>query len=490
MGYDAGMSVPVLPAQLTGLNVYMVGIKGTGMAALAEVLVSRGARVTGADVDETFYTDAMLARARIEYHEGFDRSHLTDAMPVPDIVVYSAAYDPDRHPELIEARSMGIPITSYTDALGALSRRVPSVGIAGVHGKTTTTALVACIVQELGLEGTVLVGSAVPDLDGRATLVAGDRFFIAETCEYRRHFLSFAPRAVLITSVEPDHLDYFRDADDIESAFVEFVHRLAPGGTLIYCADDPGASRVAAAAADGRRDLSLVPYGLSASGAGAVVITSRRAGAIGFKAGGDSFELRVPGDHNALNAAGALQVVRAVVGWSPDERAGAEIPAAARRAFAGFRGTRRRSEVIGEAGGVLIMDDYGHHPTAIATTIAGLRAFYPNRRIVLSFMPHTYSRTLALLDEFARALSTADVLILHDIYASAREENPGGVTGETLAVATHQYHPHVHYVPGVLDAGALVERVLQPGDLFLTMGAGNNWQLGPWVAERLARVRQ
>ncbi len=484
------MSVPVLPVQLAGFNVYMVGIKGTGMAALAEVLVSRGARVTGADVAETFYTDEMLARARIAYHEGFDRSHLVDATPTPNLVIYSAAYDPDRHPELIEARRMGIPIAAYTDALGALSRRAPSVGIAGVHGKTTTTAIVACIVQELGLTGTVLVGSALPDLDGRATLVAGDEFFVAETCEYRRHFLSFSPRAAVITSVEPDHLDYFRDAADIESAFVEFAHRLEPGGTLIYCADDCGASRVAATVQDGRPDLSLVPYGCTASGAGAVAVTARRCGSTEFTVDGTPYELHVPGDHNTLNAAAALQVVRAVVAWGADERAGEQISAAAGRAFAGFRGTRRRSEVVGEADGVLVIDDYGHHPTAIATTITGLRAFYPGRRIVLSFMPHTYSRTLALLDDFARALSAVDVLVLHDIYASAREENPGGVTGEVLAVAAREHHSRVHYVAGVLDAGALIERTLQPGDLFLTMGAGNNWQLGPWVLERLARVRR
>ncbi len=479
------MSAPALPAQLAGLNVYMVGIKGTGMAALAEILVARGVKVTGSDVEETFYTDALLARARITWHEGFDRANLENTRPVPDLVVYSAAYDPERHPELVEARRIGIPLMSYTDVLGALSRRVPSVGIAGVHGKTTTTALVACIVQELGLKGTVLVGSALPNLGGRATLTAGDEFLVAETCEYRRHFLSFSPRAVLITSVEPDHLDYFSDAADIELAFVQFAHRLDPGGTLIYCADDAGATRVAEAVGSDRPDLTLVPYGLSADGAGAVAITSRRAGALELELNGVPYELHVPGDHNAQNAAGALQVVSTVASWTEDAEPPARISAAAARALAGFRGTRRRSEVVGEAGGILVLDDYAHHPTAIATTIAGIRTFYPNRRIVVSFMSHTYSRTVALLDEFARALSAADVLILHDIYASAREENPGGVTGETLAVAAHRHHARVHYVPGVLDAEPLIERILKPGDLFLTMGAGNNWRLGPRVIERL-----
>jgi UDP-N-acetylmuramate--alanine ligase len=341
--------------------------------------------------------------------------------------------------------------------------------------------------QELGLEGTVLAGSALPDVGGRATLVRGDSFFVAETCEYRRNFLSFSPRAILITSVEPDHLDYFADGADIERAFVEYACRLPDGGTLVYCADDPGAERVARIVERARPDVSLVAYGTSAEGPGRVEITARKAGALAFTIGGLGVELHVPGDHNALNAAGAALVVRLVNGWQSEPLSTATVDSGIARAIAGFHGTRRRSEIVGEAGGVLVIDDYGHHPTEVAATLAGFRAFYPGRRIVLSFMSHTFSRTLALLDDFARALAGADVLILHDIYASAREANPGGVDGEVLSVAAHRYSEHVHYVPGVLDAGPLVERILRPGDLFVTMGAGNNWQLGLYVLDRLAR---
>ncbi len=484
--YDGPMDGAVLPAQLEGLHVYMVGIKGTGMAALAEILVASGAHVTGSDVTERFYTDELLAKAGIRYHEGFAVRNLRDTAPAPGLVVYSAAYDPNTHPELVEAARLGLSLISYTDALGALSRRQPSVGIAGVHGKTTTTALVACIAQRLGLPGTVLAGSALPDVGGRATLVQGDGFFVAETCEYRRNFLSFAPTLVVVTSVEADHLDYFADAADVEDAFVEYARRLTPSGTLVYCADDPGAGRVAERVGAARPDIELVPYGLSAAGPGAVEITGRRAGELACTIGGHRFDLRVPGDHNALNAAAALLVARAVNGLLETPLPDRELLAGAGEAIAGFHGTRRRSEVVGEAGGVLVVDDYAHHPTAIATTLAGFRAFYPGRRIVLSFMSHTYSRTRALLDGFAQALSAADVLILHDIYASAREENPGDVDGRTLADAAAGYTAPVHYVPGVLDALPLLDRVLEPGDLFVTMGAGNNWQLGPRVLERRA----
>ncbi|MFW6288636.1 MAG: UDP-N-acetylmuramate--L-alanine ligase [Spirochaetota bacterium] len=480
------MDDQVLPVRIAGLNVYMVGIKGTGMAALAEILVARGAIVGGSDVAEVFYTDALLRNVGIDYYEGFAADHLRSADPRPDLVVYSAAYAPDAHPELLEARRLGIPMMLYPEALGALSRRQDSVGIAGVHGKTTTAAMVACMVDELGLEGTVLAGSALPNLGGRATLVRGDSFFIAETCEYRRNFLSFSPRAILITSVEPDHLDYFTDGADIEAAFVEYGSRLGRGGTLVYCADDPGATRVASAVSAARSDVTLVAYGFSAQGPGAVRVVDRRAGTLAVTIGGYDINLHIPGDHNALNAAGAALVVRLVNTWNDEPLSEQRLVSGLARAIAGFHGTRRRSELVGEAGGVLIVDDYAHHPTAIATTLAGFRSFYPDRRIVLSFMSHTYSRTLALLDDFARALSAADVLVLHDIYASAREENPGGIDGEVLSVAAHRYAEQVHYVPGVLDAAPLLERILRPGDLFVTMGAGNNWELGLLMRDRLS----
>lgn len=484
--YDGPMGGAVLPAQLEGLHVYMVGIKGTGMAALAEILVARGAHVTGSDVSERFYTDELLANAGIRYYEGFAADNLRGSVGGVDLVIHSAAYERATHPELTEADLQGLPVISYTDALGELSLRQPSVGIAGVHGKTTTTALVACIAQRLRLPGTVLAGSALPDVDGRATLVQGGEFFVAETCEYRRNFLSFSPHLVVVTSVEADHLDFYADAADVEDAFVEYARRLAASGTLVYCADDPGATRVAERARAVRPDLELVPYGLSAAGAGAVEITDRRAGALECTIGGHAFELHVPGDHNALNAAAALLVARAVNGLLHEPLAERDLLAGAREAIAGFHGTRRRSEVVGEAGGVLVLDDYAHHPTAIAATLAGFRAFYPGRRIVLSFMSHTYSRTRALLDDFARALSAADVLVLHEIYASAREENPGDVDGQSLADAAARLTAAVHYVPDVLDALPLLDRVLERGDLFVTMGAGSNWRLGPRVLERRA----
>ena len=461
--------------------VHMVGIKGTGMAALAEILTDRGVKLLGSDIDETFFTDSLLKAAGVKYYEGFAAANVP---PDAGLVVYSSAYDPSNHPELVEAADRGIPIITYTEALGVLSEAQPSVGISGVHGKTTTTGMVASIVQALGLEGTVLAGSALPDVGGRATLVLGQEFFVAETCEYRRNFLSFAAHAIVITSVEADHLDYFRDEADVASAFVEYGRRLPDGGAVIFCADDAGAASVAARLQKERPDLLAIAYGRAAHGPYRLADLKRRSGELAFSVGGEPYTLHVPGDHNMLNAAAAIAVVDWLVETQGIKRAD-DFRSTVIKAVGDFHGTARRVERIGEAGGVLVMDDYGHHPTAIATTLRGFRDFFPGRRIVLSFMSHTYSRTVSLRAELAESLMLADELILHDVYASAREEKPEGVDGSILADAVRGIGGSPHYIPGVMDALEPSLELLADGDLFVTMGAGNNWQLGRAVLERL-----
>ncbi len=489
MDYDGAMEGVALPQLLAEADIYMVGIKGTGMAALAEILVAGGARVTGSDTAEKFFTDDLLQSLGLRYAEGFAASNLPDEI---DLVIYSAAYDPANHEELVAATARGLPLITYAEALGELSGSMPSVGIAGVHGKTTTAALCAAIVRAAGLPGIVLAGSTLSDLGGRATLIQGRSFFIAETCEYRRNFLSFRPSVIVVTSIEADHLDYFRDRADIISAFEEYARSLPPRGELIYCADDDGACELAESISRERPDIRTTAYGENADGEGRVVYLPASPGEIHFSVGRRPFTLRIPGKHNALNAAAALiatnrarQMARPNTGEGEAD-AGARLAAVARDALSEFSGTRRRSEIVGEAGGVLILDDYAHHPTAIAATLAGYREFYPGRRLILDFMSHTYSRTKALLDEFGKALAAADILILHEIYASAREENPGDVDGEQLVEAAGRHGAaSVHFVKQVAEALPLAERIVQPGDLFVTMGAGNNWELGRALLSKL-----
>lgn len=452
----------------------MVGIKGTGMAALCELLIRRGATVRGSDSSEVFYTDAILSRLGAGVIEDFSAAVLPERL---DLVVYSAAYDPERHPQLRAARERGIRMLSYTEALGALSRGRPAVAVAGVHGKTTTTAMIGSIVRSAGLAGEVLVGSAVSVFDGFSTFFGGVDFLVAETCEYRRNFLSFDPSVLVVTSIEADHLDYYRDEEDVFSAFLEFAGKLPEGGVLVYCADDAGASRLAESMEARRPDLSLLPYGRGAEGRYGVRNIRLGEGRTLFRLAGmdQDFALRVPGEHNVLNAAAAVAATEAISGGAG--------PAAGKRAaalaagIAAFAGTRRRSEIIGEAGGILFLDDYGHHPTAIASTLAGLKQFYPGHRLVVSFMSHTYSRTAGLLEGFARSFGDADLVVVHKIYASAREAYDGQVSGKSLAEAIARYHDHVRYIPEVADAEDLLGGELRAGDIFLTLGAGNNWVL-------------
>jgi UDP-N-acetylmuramate--alanine ligase len=341
------------------------------------------------------------------------------------------------------------------------------------------------LIRGAGLPAQILAGSAVSGFGGRSTLAMGDKYFVAETCEYRRHFLSFHPRRIILTSIESDHQDYYPDYPSIRDAFLEYCRLLPPEGELIYCADDPGASEAAALIDKESRGIRLTPYGFSAPGPYGIesceVRNERLVVKIPSFPGG--LRLRVPGRHTALNTAAALALTSSLVkkefgngeggGWNPKilERAG--------KALEEFRGSRRRSEITGEAGGILFMDDYGHHPTAIKTTLEGLREFYPRRRLVLSFMSHTYTRTAALLDEFAVSFESADYVILHRIYASARDVYSGGVNGRTLYEKVRAFMgDRVFYIEEPEDAAGLALKILRSGDLFLTMGAGDNWKLG------------
>jgi UDP-N-acetylmuramate--alanine ligase len=478
------------PASLAGYRVHLVGIKGTGMAALAEILVRRGAAVSGSDGSERFYTDELLARLGVPYREGFAAANVG---PDVRLVVHSPAYPREEHVELREALARGIPVLSYPEALGRLSAAADSTGVAGTHGKTTTTALAGTLLDALGLPVTVLVGSEVAGFGGRSTLVRGERYFVAETCEYRRHFLNFRPRRLVVTSVEADHLDYFRDLEDVLEAFVSYVLLLPRGGTLIYASDDPGARAVAERSLGQRPDLRLLPYGEKAPGAFRMDEVRSAEGRTRFRLAGlqGEFSLPLPGRHMAWNAAAALALAAELLAQEGRALGPAELEVA-RAALAAFRGTRRRSEVVGEAGGVLFLDDYGHHPTEIRATLEGYKSFYSGRRLVVDFMPHTYSRTRALLPEFAECFAPADLVVLHRVYASARETaeaaaGPGAarVDGRTLYREVASRHPAVEYYEEPLEAVDALAGRLAAGDLFVTMGAGDNWKVGRALLARL-----
>ncbi len=460
--------------RVRGRAVHLVGVAGQGMAALAEVLQARGAAVTGSDVDEPFFTTPVLERIGVPVLR-FDAGNVRGA----DLVVHSAAYDPARHPELIAARQAGLPLLNYPQALGALSAQCRAIAVCGTHGKTTITAMLGTLLDALELPATALVGSPVRSLGGRSTLNRGAELLAAETCEYRRHFLHYHPDRIVLSGVEWEHVDYFADYGDTVSAFVQFCGRLPRGGELIYDADDAGAAAVAAAVGAEREDVARTPVGFAADGPYRLTGVTLAAGRTGFRLAAypGEFSLRVPGRHSAADAALAVAAATAAYRVRNGGPPGFDAVAGG---LSRFTGARRRSEVVGQAGGVTFVEDYGHHPTELRVTLAGLRRFYAGRPLVVDFMPHTFSRTARLLDDFAVAFVDAERVILHDVYASARERNDSGVSGLDLYRAVDRLHPAARYAPRVDDDEALriARRSVRPGDVFVTMGAGDNWKVG------------
>lgn len=506
------METGAFPEVLKGLHIHLVGAKGTGMTALAEILHKRGVSLTGSDVPDVFYTDSILHSLNVRLFENFDAQHLP---PDTDIVIYSAAYSCEANPELKAAVRRNIPIFSYPQALGALSLHAKSAGIAGVHGKTTTTALAGILMEALSMPATVLAGSAISNFNGRCTLIHGDRYFIAETCEYRKHFLNFKPSWIVLTSVESDHQDYFPTYESIRDAFVEYALSLPIGGTLIFCADQKGAVEVADIVLHKRNDIHFVEYGFLAEGKYKIRDFQTGAGASTFIVGDApaSIELHVPGRHLVLDAVAAIALADAVFQTETSRTFGPGEWGKIASALSAFRGSKRRSEIIGEFNKILIMDDYGHHPTAIAATIEGIQKFWPHRRLVVDFMSHTYSRTIALQDDFVASLDGANAVVMHKIYSSAREKPVSGFDGRTLYKKLCERRPDlipIELSPSTEDEvplkNALVSKnkgfavyseeppdalntvleLLRPGDIFLTMGAGDNWKLGKAIAEKLA----
>ena len=485
-----------LPEDFRGVHIHFVGIKGTGMAALVEILFHKGAVITGSDVSERFYTDEVLEKLGL-HALPFAAENITDDV---QYVIYSSAYKLDKNPDLIEATRRNLPCLLYTQALGAYSERAYSCGVCGVHGKTSTTGLVGTILKEIDLPSQVLAGSVINSFGGTCTYTspkAGEErsIFVAETCEYQRHFMSFCPQKIILTSVEPDHEDYYPTYEDIRQAFIDYICKLPQGGEVIYCADDKGACDTVSLVGEKRPDIVMLPYGEKADGDFAVTFGSveneRNNFTLGLFASKGAFALAMPGRHEVLDAAAAVALVcRLLVtaGKNP-----LDYYESIKRGLLNFSGGKRRSEIVGRftnknGADVLVLDDYGHHPTAVKTTLEGYRDFYKGRKIIIDFMSHTYSRTQALLPEFAKCFTAADEVILHKIYSSARE-NPADfdITGRTLyeaVLVTGQ--KNVHYYEEILDAADFAKEELEKplgseypdGYLFITMGAGDNWKLG------------
>ena len=455
----------------TTRRIHMVGIGGIGMSSIAEVLLNRGFEITGSDLKKSDVT-ARLEELGATIHEGHAAEHVEDA----DVVVYSSAVkDPSQNPETAEAQRRLIPIIKRSEMLGELMRAKFGVGIAGTHGKTTTTTMVGLVAKHAGLDPTIIVGGKVA-VFGSNAVAGGGEVIVVEADEYDRTFLRLAPIVAVVTNIEADHLDIYADLDDIKDAFVQFANSVPFFGAAILCLDDENVRSVL-----GRIHRPVRTYGttrqasLRAEGIEQVGATTRFDVYEGVERLG-GITLHAPGLHNVRNALAAVAVgLELGVAF-------ADIAAA----LAEYEGVDRRFQVKGEAaftadgetGTVLVVDDYAHHPTEVEATLAAAARGWSDRRVVAVFQPHLYSRTKELAEEFALAFYDADVLVITDVYA-AREEPIEGVSGQLVADLARQYgHRDVHYVSQKGALPAHLQSLVQPGDLVVTMGAGDVYKFG------------
>jgi UDP-N-acetylmuramate--alanine ligase len=444
-------------------RIHFVGAGGVGMSGIAEILLqATPLEISGCDLVPSDAT-ARLERLGAKIAIGHDPSHVENA----DLVVISSAVA-ESNAEVAAARARGIPVIRRAEMLGEIMRLKQGVAVAGTHGKTTTTSLTGMVLTEAGFDPTIVVGGQVHILGTNARLGRGD-YLVAEADEYDRSFLELTPVVAVITNVEADHLDTYRDLSEIRDAFAAFANRVPFFGAVVACADDPGVREILP-----RIKRRVVTYGESPE-ARLVARDVRLEGSCTTFEVWDAEQgrlgpvrLRLPGRHNVWNALAAVAAGRELL--IPFETIA--------RALSAFTGVVRRFEVKGERSGVLVVDDYAHHPTEIRATLSAARQVYPDRRLVALFQPHLFTRTRDFTEDFGRALSAADVNIVMDVYPS-REAPIPGVTGEIVADAArragHASVIYAHEKKGVVDT---LERTLTSGDLLVTLGAGDVVKFG------------
>ncbi|MEV4599732.1 UDP-N-acetylmuramate--L-alanine ligase [Amycolatopsis sp. NPDC049253] len=464
--------MPELPEELR--RAHLIGIGGAGMSGIARILLARGAAVSGSDAKESRALLSLRAQGA-ELFVGQRAENLDALDQAPSAVVVSTAIK-ESNPELAAARARDIPVLHRAQALAGLMEGHRVACIAGTHGKTSTTSMLTVALQHCRLDPSFAIGGDLNESGANAHHGEGG-VFIAEADESDGSFLTYSPSVAVVTNVEPDHLDHHGTAEAYVKVFTEFVGRLQPGGLLVVCADDPGAATLGdAAAAEGVR---VRRYGRTATAEGDVRVLDYKpapdGGQVRLSLDGEELDLRVavPGEHMALNAVAALLAGLEL---------GAPVAGLA-EGLAAFGGVRRRFEFKGRSGDVRVYDDYAHHPTEVAAQLKAVRTAAGLGRVLVVFQPHLYSRTQTFAAEFAEALSLADEVVVLDVYG-AREEPVPGVTGALIADGVTS---QVHYQPAFDLAAKLVADLVKPGDLVVTMGAGDVTQLGPEILAELDR---
>jgi UDP-N-acetylmuramate--alanine ligase len=464
----------VAPVPLPELGrVHFTGIGGAGMSGIARIMLARGVKVSGSDAVASDLLTALAAQGA-DVHVG----HTAENIDGADTLVVSTAIRED-NPELAEARRRGLRVLHRAAALASVMLGRRGIAVAGTHGKTTTTSMLTTILRHSGADPGYVIGGILTET-GLGAGDGGGAMFVAEADESDGSFLMLAPELAIVTSVEADHLDNYAGLDQIQAAFAEFARQITPGGVLIACADDPGARALAVAA--GRSGIRVRSYGedpradyrlTGVRQDGMTVhfaVSGPQAGPGG--AGPAQLEAGVPGRHNALNATAAYAAALEL-GLAPGQAASG---------LAAYRGVHRRLEPKGEAAGVLVLDSYAHHPTELAADLRTARDIRPSGRVLAAFQPHLFSRTRIFAAEFGAALGLADEAFVLDVYP-AREDPEPGVSG--LLVARAVPGGRAHFIPERADLPAAVAAAARPGDLVLTMGAGDVTALGPLIVTAL-----
>ena len=446
-------------------RVHLVGIGGIGLSAIARVLLARGAIVSGSDMQASPLTDE-LAQLGVKIFIGQRAANIGEV----DVVLATSAA-PEDNPEIAEARRRGIRIARRYDFFPELTEGKTTIAIAGTHGKTTTTAMIAVILTQAGLDPDVIVGGIVPDLGSNARAGKG-KYFIVEADEYDWAFLGLRPSIAVVTNIEMDHPDKFRDLDDVTRAFHEFIALVPSYGWVIGCGDSVGVTRELQ---DAR--ARTIRYGLDVDNEWtASAIRTNTDGGCDFtlwhreERVGD-FRLRIPGKHNVLNALAALAVAHLV---------GVDLNAA-KQTLRHFRGAARRFEIKGEFNGVTIVDDYAHHPTEIRATLGAARQRFVSKKIWAMFQPHTYTRTQTMLDEFANAFEDADHVVVTEVFA-ARERESHGVSGADIVA--RMSHRDARFIATLDECVEFLQTHLRAGDVLITLGAGDGYRVGERLVGR------
>jgi len=437
-------------------KIHFIGIGGIGVSAIAKYFLALGKKVTGSDVHQSELTEELASRGvDISY-----RHQAENLRPGTDLVIYSPAV-PVENPERQQALALSIRQLSYPEFLGELSRQHQTIAISGTNGKSTTTGMIGKIFEAAKLDPTVIVGTQVPGFDGNLKMGKSD-LLIAEACEWKAHMLNLKPKAIVLTDLAPDHLDFYKDLDDLKNHFKKFIELLPDDGLLAYNGDDPSLTELVKASPCQTISWSINNQQADVAAKNIIIKDQRQI----FQIGNQSFNLKIPGQYNIYNALAALTVARHF-------KINDDI---SKQALVDFSGCWRRFEILGplkNLPGTLVISDYAHHPKALAGLIKAVKDFYPNRRFILVFQPHHYDRTFKLFKEFTESFVGPDLVIINEIYDVAGREKDGERKVSSWDLVKAINRPEVIYSPNLEETKKKILENVQPNDLILMVGAGD-----------------